>query len=76
MHFVECGLHSLTLGPLHTRAKSRDHEILRAQKKVSKGHPRHLPNQVVVWSRIMQSYVTGPQQNVISMNFIHAGPQP
>ena len=25
--------------PLHTRAKSRDHEIVRAQKKVSKGHP-------------------------------------
>ena len=24
-------------GPLHTRAKSRDHEILRAQKIVSKG---------------------------------------
>jgi hypothetical protein len=26
-------------GPLHTRAKSRDHEIVRAQKKVSKGRP-------------------------------------
>ena len=25
------------LGPLHTRAKSRDHEIVSAQKKVSKG---------------------------------------
>ena len=24
-------------GPLHTRAKRRDHEIVRAQKKVSKG---------------------------------------
>jgi hypothetical protein len=24
-------------GPLHTRAKSRDHEIVRAQKKVSSG---------------------------------------
>ena len=27
-------------GPLHTRAKSRDHEIVRAQKKVSKGRPK------------------------------------
>jgi len=26
------------LGPLHTRAKSRDHEIVRVQKKVFKGH--------------------------------------
>jgi hypothetical protein len=26
------------LGPLHTRAKSHDHEIVRAQKKASKGH--------------------------------------
>ena len=25
------------LGPLHTRGGSRDHEIVRAQKKVSKG---------------------------------------
>jgi hypothetical protein len=29
--------------PLHTRAKNRDHEILRAQKKVSKGHPMTPP---------------------------------
>jgi hypothetical protein len=28
------------LGPLHTQAKSRDHEIVRAQKKVSKGRPK------------------------------------
>jgi hypothetical protein len=31
------------LGPLHTRAKSRDHEIVRAQKKVSKGCPKTPP---------------------------------
>ena len=31
------------LGPLHTRAKSRDHEIVRAQKKVSKGRPNTPP---------------------------------
>ena len=29
--------HDTYLGPLHTQAKSRDHEIVRAQKKVSKG---------------------------------------
>ena len=32
-----------SLGPLHTRATSRDHEIVRAQKKVSKGRPNTLP---------------------------------
>jgi hypothetical protein len=31
------------LGPLHTRAKSRDLEIVRAQKKVSKGRPNTPP---------------------------------
>ena len=39
-------------GALHTWAKSRDHEIVRAQKKVSKGCcplPTHLRNHVV-WS--------------------------
>ena len=30
-------------GPLHTRAKSRDHDIVRAQKKVSKGRPNTPP---------------------------------
>ena len=30
-------------GPLHTRAKSHDHEIVRAQKKVSKGRPNTPP---------------------------------
>ena len=29
--------HSFHSGPLHTRAKSRDHEVVRAPKKVSKG---------------------------------------
>ena len=33
----------LVLGPLHTRAKSCDHEIVRAQKKVSKGCPKTPP---------------------------------
>jgi hypothetical protein len=30
-------------GPLHTRAKSRDLVIVRAQKKVFKGRPKTLP---------------------------------
>jgi hypothetical protein len=31
------------LGSLPTQAKSRDHEIVRAQKKVSKGRPNTPP---------------------------------
>ena len=30
-------------GPLHTRAKSRDHEIVTAQKKASQGRPNTPP---------------------------------
>jgi hypothetical protein len=41
------------LGPLHTRAKSRDHDIVRAQKKVSKGRPNTPPKSC--------SVVTDPQ---------------
>ena len=33
-------MHKSTLGPLHARANSHDHEIVRAQKKVSKGRPK------------------------------------
>ena len=44
---------AIVLGPLHTRAKSRDHEIVRAQKKVSKGHPNTPRNS--------HSVVTDPQ---------------
>ena len=40
-------------GPLHTRAKSRDHEIVTAQKKVPKGHPNTPPKS--------GSVVTGPK---------------
>jgi hypothetical protein len=43
-----------SLGPLHTRAKSRDHEIVRAQKKVFKGRPNTPPTSCSV-----KSYVTG-----------------
>ena len=39
-----CGCSSLyALGPLHIRVKSHDHEIVRAQKKVSKGRPNTPP---------------------------------
>ena len=58
--YGSCALHCLSqlvcatyLGPLHTRAKSRDHEIVRAQKKVPKGRPNTPPNSC--------SVVTHPQ---------------
>ena len=35
--------HHVILRPLHTRAKSRDHEIQRAQQNVSKGRPNTPP---------------------------------
>ena len=34
---------AIPLGPLHTRAKSRDHENMRAQMTMSKGRPKTLP---------------------------------
>ena len=40
--------HTHKLGPLHTQAKSRDHEIVRVQKKVSKGHPKTPPQSCTV----------------------------
>jgi hypothetical protein len=39
--------------PVHTHAKCRDHEILRAQKKVSNGRPKRPPKSC--------SVVTDPQ---------------
>ena len=42
-----------TLGPRHTRAKSHDYEIMRAQKKVPKGCPKTPPKTC--------SVVTDPQ---------------
>ena len=43
----------IDLRPLHTQAKSRDHENVRAQEKVSKGCPNTLPKS--------RSVVTDPQ---------------
>ena len=47
--------------PLHTRAKSRDHEIARAQKKMSKGCPRHTSKIMQTWSRILECSVKSYQ---------------
>ena len=62
----------------HTPAKSRDHEIVRAERKVSKGRPETLPKScsVITHPRCgVKSYVTrDPQPNVISMNFHSCGP--
>ena len=44
---------NIALGSLHTRAKSRDHGIVRARKKVSKRRPKTPPKSC--------SVVTGPQ---------------
>ena len=41
------------VGPFHTPAKSRDYEIVRAEKKVSKGRPNTPPKSC--------SVVTNPQ---------------
>ena len=43
----------LDSGTLHTHAKSHDHKIVRAQKKVSKGRPNTPPKS--------SSVITGPQ---------------
>ena len=56
-----------------THTKSRDHEIARAHKKVSKGRPSKPPKSCivvtdprsVVWSHMWP----GPQPNAISINF-------
>ena len=59
--------------PLHTWAKSRGHEIVRAQKKVSKGHPTHLRNHVV-WSQTLncnvKSYVIGSSTKCYFNEFV------
>jgi hypothetical protein len=73
----ECWRIPINLGPLHVRAKSHDHDIVRAQKKrCPKVVPRHLQNHVA-WSRILKCSVKsmwpGPQPIAISMNFYSCG---
>ena len=48
--------HYSNLGPLHTQAKSRDHEIVRPKRKVSKANPRHFQIHVA-WSQILKCSV-------------------
>ena len=48
--------YNLSWGPLHTRAKSCDHEIVRAQNRVSKARPKHMKLRTLVCS--VKSYVT------------------
>ena len=59
--------------PLHTRAKSRDHGIMRAQYNLSKGRHKTPP----VWSRILKcsgkSCVTVPKSNAIVIKFYSCG---
>ena len=61
----------------HTRAKSRDHEILRAQKKVCKGRLKTPPTSchgVTDSSSAMWSHMwSGPQPIAISTNFYSCG---
>ena len=57
------------------RAKSCDHEVVRVQKKVSKGHPNIPPKScTVVWSRILKynvkSYATRPSTQCYFNEFI------
>ena len=67
------GLPDIVLRPLHTRAKSCDHGIVRAQRKVSTSVPRHLQNHVQ-WSRILKcsvkSYVTVPSTECYFNKFL------
>ena len=67
------------LGPLHTQAKSRDHEIVRKPKrKCPKAVPTHLQNHVV-WSRTLKISVKDIcdwvlNQMLFQLFSIYAGP--
>ena len=63
----------------HTSEKSCAHESVRAQKNVSKGHPKITSKTNVVWSRTLEcsvkSYVTGPSTKCNFNEFdVHVGP--
>ena len=62
-------------GPLQTQAKSRDHEIVGAQEKVSKGRPNTPPKSCSVRGHktlkcSVKSYVTGPSTKCYFKEFI------
>jgi hypothetical protein len=54
-----------SLGALNTRANRCDHEIVRVQKKVSKGCPKAPPNSCSV-----KSYITGPSTKCYFNEFL------
>ena len=66
------------LAPLHTRAKSCDHEIVRAQKKVAKGRPKAPPKSCSVvmdpqvWCEAIWNWSLN--QMLFQQISIHAGP--
>jgi hypothetical protein len=60
------------LGPLHTRAKSREHENVRAQEKVFKGRPNTPPESCSVVTDPLVSHALN--QMLFQWIFIHAGP--
>jgi hypothetical protein len=70
--------HGIPLGPLHKRAKSCDHEIVRAQKKSSKGCPKTPPKSCSVvtdpqvWCEVICDRVLN--QMLFQWIFIHADP--
>ena len=72
---IICVIHSMNIisGSLHTRAKSCDHEIVRAQRKCPKAVPTHLQNHVV-WLRTLKcsvkSYVTKPSTKCYFNEFL------
>ena len=75
--YTTYGIFHCHLGPLHTRAKSRDHDIVRAQKKVSQRPSEHTSKIIwcghgpssVVWSHMWPN----PSPNAISMSFHSCG---
>ena len=60
----------LNLGPLHKRAKSRDHDIVRAQKKCPKAILRHFQNHVVQ-SRVFKWSVKSKCPGYFEEKIIH-----
>jgi hypothetical protein len=61
------------LGPLYTRAKSHDHIIVRALKKVTKGHPKTPPKSCIVVTDCkynVKSFVIGPSTKCYFNDFM------
>jgi hypothetical protein len=56
-------------GPLHTRAKGRDHEIVRAQKEVLKSRPKTPPKSCSVVMHPQVYYEVTCEQTLNQMLF-------